>query len=710
MKNQRFSPLLALALLCAVTGGQAVAQSPLLPQDSLPVTDNARPQDARSPSASERQPDADLPLDKGIALERNFRSGYYFYNRRNYTASISFFDQSISVNPYDYRSRIWLGQSYYMAGFLKNAYTEWQAALNLGAGGNLLRNRLQTLYAIDARETAYASATPYIFLRAYDGYREKKAHFVRPSGMAIDDHRNLYVAGFANGKVSIVDPNGNIVNELSAGLSKPYDVAFAPDGSFYVSDFGNDNIVRYARDGRKLAIIGRLGFRLSELVGPEGICVDRAGNLFVADCGNNRVQKFSPQGKFLMTFGKKGRGEGEFFRPSAVLALPDGRILVSDCGNGRLQLFDESGNFLRVLGRRQLSSPRGLELLTDGRIAVADERRGVVVHDMKDGSWNRLETLSGRVDSAVGLAVDRNNLLYVTDFDSYRVSAFIPEHLKYVNLDVRLVRTLEFEFPQVQHTVIVRDREGRIITGLTAENFRVNERGVDVRPVSLQPTVRNKDKLSAIFVIDKSLAMEPYAARLERVMRGILERLPATDTVEVINAGEKSWISQRWIGNVLSPLAGARQGEFARRPAIGRALYQAVSESFANDYRQVIVLMTAASFRGPDWKPYGFDTCLQYARNNGIPVHVVYFGQGGAATQLDLLASETGGRTYDALRSNEVYRIRENVMASPLPFYSLLYETVAHPKLQNTYRDFTIEVQYNGLFGYDSSGYYIPKL
>ena len=93
-----------------------------------------------------------LPLKDTIAVERNFRNGYYFYNQRNFTAAVSFFDQSISIDPYDHRSRIWLGQAYYMSGFLKNAYTEWQTALNLGAGGNLLRNRLQTLYAIDARE------------------------------------------------------------------------------------------------------------------------------------------------------------------------------------------------------------------------------------------------------------------------------------------------------------------------------------------------------------------------------------------------------------------------------------------------------------------------------------------------------------------------------------------------------------------------------
>ena len=168
-----------------------------------------------------------LQLSESLAVEKNFRSGYYFYNRREYTAAVSFFDQAISVNPHDHRSRIWLGQSFYMAGFQKNAMTEWQVALNLGAGGSLLRNKLKNVYAIETREDAYDEASPWIFLKGFDGYRDKSL-FVRPSGLAIDENRNLYIAGFASGKVSILDPNGNLLNVLMAGLSKPYDLAFAP--------------------------------------------------------------------------------------------------------------------------------------------------------------------------------------------------------------------------------------------------------------------------------------------------------------------------------------------------------------------------------------------------------------------------------------------------------------------------------------------------
>jgi hypothetical protein len=120
------------------------------------------------------------------------------------------------------------------------------------------------------------------------------------------------------------------------------------------------------------------------------------------------------------------------------------------------------------------------------------------------------------------------------------------------------------------------------------------------------------------------------------------------------------------------------------------------------------VLFTSADFREQDWRPYGFDTCLQYARNNGIPVHVVYFGQGRFSRQLEFMANETGGKVYDALRSSEIYFLRDAVFSAPLSFYEIQYTSDVHPQLRNTYRELTVEVNYNGLFGYDRTGYYIP--
>ena len=653
-------------------------------------------------------PQAHNKVYRMVQGENNFKSGYYFYNRRNFAAAINFFDKTISYNPKDYRSRIWLGQSYFMSGFLKNALTEWQTALNLGGGGNLLKNKINSLYFLQGKEDSAKYSTPFIYLRSYSGYKNKKLFFHRPTGVAVDSSNKVYIVGFKSGTVTILDANGKILKNIT-GLKNPFDIVITPDGKFFVSDFGNDRIVKYNSDGSYLMQFGSFGYTNAAFAGPQGISCDKHGNVYVVDSGNSRVQKFSQNGKFIMAFGKKGSRNGEFFRPSDVAVSQSGRIYVTDFGNSRIQLFDESGNFLKVIGEQQLSMPRGLIILADGRVAIADGRKGLVIYNPKNSLWNRIETVSGKVNKAVGLCADKNNMLYVADFDSYRVSVFVPERLKYVNLDVRITRTLEYNFPKVQQFVMVRDRDGRPITGLKKENFRVYERGARVFPLDIHPTYRHKKRVSMVFLVDKSKSMIQYKDSLRRVMKGLLKNLPGRDKVEVINFNSKVWISQRYISNILSPLEGAGKGKFEERAMIGRALYKGVSEQFKYDYRKALVLFTAADFSDEDYKPYGYQTCLHYAKNNDIPVYLVLFKHGKSAKKLIHIAKETGGRVFNPLTSGSVYKLREFVFKRPLTSYSLYYSTVVHPKLKGSFREFSVEVNYKGLFGYDKFGYYIPR-
>lgn len=647
-------------------------------------------------------------LDRSIYIEQQFKSGYYFYNRKKYPAAVNFFDRALSADPRHHNARIWLGQAYYMAGFIKNALTEWQVALNLGAGGNLLRSKINSLYHLLGSEKTLSYKTPYVFLKQITGFRNKKGYFVRPTGIAVDARNNMVVTGFQSGTIAFLDPNGKLQTVIDAGVSRPYDVAAAPDGSFLISDFGADKIYRYSSSGDRMAVYGGFGYTNGRFSGPEGIWCNSDGSFFVVDSGNSRIQKLSSDGKFVMSFGKKGQDAGEFFRPADVAVGSDGRVFVSDTGNRRIQVFDGSGNWLQTIGTNQLHEPRGLTFLDSSRLAVADGTSGVVIYNRKDGSWTRIESLPGKVRRAVGICSDSNNLLYITDFDDFNVNLFIPERLKYVNLDIRINRTLEHAFPAVQHDITVRDRNGKPIVGLNRENFRVYENGNLVSDLSLAPVWREPKRIAAVFLVDKSLKMQPHQAALQRVMRGMLERFGGRDKVEVITVGEDAVIAQKFISNVLSPLHAAQQGRFSDRTAFGRAFYLAVSELFQYSYRPAIVLFTAADFSDASYNPYGFSTCMHYARNNDVPVYTVFFEQGRDADRLKMLSEQTGGGVYDALTSNTVTGLRNTVLQRPTSRYALFYRTGATARQRGRYREFTVELKYRGLFGYDKFGYYIP--
>lgn len=647
-------------------------------------------------------------LDRSIYIERQFKSGYYFYTRKKYPAAINFFDRVLTADPHHHLSRIWLGQSYYMAGFVKNALTEWQVALNLGAGGNLLRSKINSLYHMQGNEKKLSYKTPYIFLKQVKGFRNKKGYFVRPTGVAVDKNNNMVIAGFQSGTLAFLDPNGKLKTVIDSGLKRPYDIALAPDGSFIVSDFGADIILRFNSNGDQLASFGGFGYTDGKLSGPEGVWCNPDGTIFVVDSGNSRIQKFSKDGKFLMKFGSKGRDDGEFFRPADVAAAADGRLFVSDTGNKRIQVFDPSGNWLQTIGTNLLRDPRGLTFLDKHRLAVADGEGGVVVYNRRDGSWNRIESLPGKVRRAVGLCKDSNNLLYITDFDDFNVNLFIPERLKYVNLDIRINRTLQHDFPAVQHYVTVRDRNGEPIIGLNRDNFRIYERGNLVPDLTLTPVWRHPKRIAAVFLVDKSLKMKPHQESMQRVMRGMLEKFGGRDKVQVITFGDDVFIAQKFISNVLSPLNGAKKGKFSSRSSLGRAFYLAVTELFQYSYRPAVVLFTAADFSDSSYNPYGFTTCMNYARNNDVPVYTVLFEQGKDKTRLEQLSKQTGGLTFDALTSNSVTDLREIILKRPTARYALYYRSSAANRERGHYREFSVELKYRGLFGYDKFGYYIP--
>lgn len=71
------------------------------------------------------------------------------------------------------------------------------------------------------------------------------------------------------------------------------------------------------------------------------------GTFFVSDgYGNSRVAKFDKNGKFLMTWREKGKRPGQFNLPHAIETDRNRRVYVADRSNERIQIFDENGKYL----------------------------------------------------------------------------------------------------------------------------------------------------------------------------------------------------------------------------------------------------------------------------------------------------------------------------------------------------------------------------
>lgn len=85
----------------------------------------------------------------------------------------------------------------------------------------------------------------------------------------------------------------------------PTNVAFAPNGDFYVGDgYGSHHVLRFSSAGKFLGEVGGPGHGDGEFDTPHGLFVDKRGKepvLVVADRGNRRLQTFDLSGKHLRT-------------------------------------------------------------------------------------------------------------------------------------------------------------------------------------------------------------------------------------------------------------------------------------------------------------------------------------------------------------------------------------------------------------------------
>ena len=85
----------------------------------------------------------------------------------------------------------------------------------------------------------------------------------------------------------------------------PTNVAFAPNGEFYVGDgYGSYHLLHFSAQGTFLGEVGRPGPNDGEFNNPHGLWVDPRGAepvLTVADRGNGRVQTFTLDGRHLRT-------------------------------------------------------------------------------------------------------------------------------------------------------------------------------------------------------------------------------------------------------------------------------------------------------------------------------------------------------------------------------------------------------------------------
>ena len=308
-----------------------------------------------------------------------------------------------------------------------------------------------------------------------DGGPATNASLGSPSGVALDNVGNLYIADFVNarvrrisgGTITTVAGNGTGTfsgdggSATSASLSGPTGVALDAAGNLYIAELGSR--IRKVSNGTITTVAGNgvNGFSgdggpatNASLNVPNGPAVDAAGNIYIADSNNQRIRKVS--GGTITTVAGNGTGgfsgdggpatSATLYDPNFAVLDEAGNLYIADYYNQRIRKVS-SGTITTVAGNgtagfsgdggpatsAALYYPSGIAPDPAGNLYIAD----LYNHRIRKVSDGTITTIAGTgtasfsgdggpaISAALsypdGVALDSAGNLYISDSGNNRI-------------------------------------------------------------------------------------------------------------------------------------------------------------------------------------------------------------------------------------------------------------------------------------------------
>ena len=156
-----------------------------------------------------------------------------------------------------------------------------------------------------------------------------------PYGIALDKRGNVWVCRMNADKMGIIDPKTGKSSELYMGPgSRPRRVATAPDGSLWITLYGNGKLAHV--DPAALKIIREYEMPAGASGGPYAVTVDGAGRVFANEIQTDTVAMLDPKTEQFQVFKLPSTNVG--IRKAIVDA--QGRYWYMGSHNGRLGVIE----------------------------------------------------------------------------------------------------------------------------------------------------------------------------------------------------------------------------------------------------------------------------------------------------------------------------------------------------------------------------------
>ncbi len=229
------------------------------------------------------------------------------------------------------------------------------------------------------------------------GYREgtgTTAQFSQPTGLAIDELNNLYVADFANHRIRIINTSNGIVDTYSGDGSTsfyayPAGLATNNHNLIYVASAGNHHIIRilnvsiFPFAGSTQGYTDGTG-TAAKFNQPYGVAIDANGTVYVADEQNHAIRKITSAGVVTtLAGGTEGTTDGtgsaaKFVLPHALTIDAQGNLYVADFNNSHIRKVTQQGVVTSLTGQfadgtpSGFIAPNGITIDAQGALYISD--------------------------------------------------------------------------------------------------------------------------------------------------------------------------------------------------------------------------------------------------------------------------------------------------------------------------------------------------
>ena len=256
-----------------------------------------------------------------------------------------------------------------------DAEINYSGGMAVDNSGNLyftdyLNSRVRIITPAGIINTIAGTGTPGF---SGDGGPATAAMLNGPESIAIDLADNIYIAEAGNSIVRKISPSGIISTYAGTGtsvgstgdggpataalLAGPSGIAVDDTGNVYIADLGNSKVRKISVSGTITTIGGTGGHGFGGDGGPAtsaifsnpyDVAVDYLGNVYIADAGNSRVRMINPTGIISTVAGSTSSGySGDGGAATAAELFSDKGVSIDRCGN--LYISDQENNCIRMV-------------------------------------------------------------------------------------------------------------------------------------------------------------------------------------------------------------------------------------------------------------------------------------------------------------------------------------------------------------------------